>query len=344
MDIGTLEKDTWGREDGYHLVAEERGGIVEAVHQVDIAVVNAKGDLLYSSGDPYHYTLSRSCVKPIQALPILYMGAAAEFGFTDSEIAIICGSHSGQPEHLETVRSLMGKADLPESMLKCGGHAPFHKESAKKLAGEFTRIHDNCSGKHSGVLALCKHMGWNMEDYIDPTHPAQKEIVKAIARVGSIEEDKIGIGIDGCSIPNFAFPIYNMALMFARIGDPEGSPYEDHLKRIRKSMIDHPHMIAGTDRFDEIIMTDYPGRVISKAGAMGLQTIAAEIEGEWLGISVKIRDGKYEPVMPLIYHLLDELGMDRGEGSGDKYRDMAVKTRSGARVGSYKVMGKLKRY
>ncbi|MGA1822334.1 MAG: asparaginase [Thermoplasmatota archaeon] len=341
MDIRVLEKNVRDQDDGYHVVVEERNGIVEGIHHVDAVVVNANGGILYSSGDPYHYTYSRSCIKPIQALPVLDLGAADRFGFTDEEIAIICGSHSGQPEHIETVASLMRKAGIDESMLKCGGHAPFHKESAAEIAGGFGRIHDNCSGKHAGVLALCKHMGWGTGDYINPSHPAQKEIVKAIAGIGSMKREEIGIGIDGCSIPNFAFPIYNMALMFARIGEPEGFPFEEHLMRIKQSMLENRHMVSGTGRFDEVIMEDYPGKVISKAGAMGLQTIAVDIDGEWLGISAKIRDGKYEPVKTLIYHLLGELGVEAGQGSGEKYRDMSVKTRSGSVVGSIRVMGKL---
>jgi L-asparaginase II len=339
MNIRDLESIK--EKKGTHVVVEERGGVIEGYHRVHIAVVNTKGDLLFSSGDPRHYTFSRSCIKPIQTIPIIELGAADRFGFTSEEIALICGSHSGQKKHIAVLGSIMKKADLDESLLKCGGHVPFHKETAKQMGCDYSRIHDNCSGKHAGVLALSKHMGWPIGNYTDPDHPAQRKIIEVLSDLGRMDETIITIAPDGCSIPNFAFPIDRMAMMFALIGDPSEAHYRSSLFRIREAMMEHPLMISGEGRFDHDIMLDYPGEIISKAGAMGLQTLAIKKGSEWLGISAKIEDGNYQAVTVLIYHILDELGLGEGKGMGDKYRKKTIRTRNDEIVGSYRVFGRL---
>ena len=325
-------------KNGSHIVLEERGDVIEGYHRAHVAVVNKRGDMLFHSGDPRHYTFSRSCIKPIQAIPILSLGAADHFGFDEKEIAIICGSHSGQDEHVKTIGSILKKAGLEEDQLKCGGHAPFHKGTAKKLCGEYSRIHDNCSAKHAGVLALCKHLGWPLDNYTDPDSEVQRTILETVSTLGEMDPGTITVAKDGCSIPNFAFPIDRMALMFAKLGDPTDSQFQRELTTIRRALIENPHMVSGTDRFDEVIMKQRPSEIISKAGAMGLQTVAARIKGEWLGISAKIEDGSYAAVTPLIYHILEELGM---EFKDNKYSNKTIKTRSKEIVGSYKVIGSL---
>jgi L-asparaginase II len=335
------EAESWGP--GKHIVVEERNGLIEAFHEAHIAVVDAKGRLLYSSGDPHHVTFTRSCIKPIQALPVLYTGAADEFGLSDREIAIISGSHSGEDEHLKTVRSILRKAGIEESSLKCKGHAPFNKEQAKLIGQDFTSIHDNCSGKHAGALAACKHMGWDMETYIDPDHPVTMEIVSSISKLTGLEDGEIFIGSDGCDIPNFAIPIDKMAQLFALIADPEKGLLSNDLGRIGEAMLEHPFMIAGTDRFDTVLMEDLSGLVISKAGAVGLQSFSALVEDGWLGIAIKIVDGAYGSIITkLTYHVLSELGIESSKEN--KYKTPQVKTRSGKKVGSVRSYGRLVKY
>jgi L-asparaginase II len=335
------EAESWGP--GKCAVVEERNGLIEAFHSAHIAAVDSKGKLLYSSGDPHHITYSRSCIKPIQALPVLYTGAADEFKFTDREIAIISGSHSGEDKHLDTVRSILEKAGLDEGLLKCKGHVPFNKEQAKSVGQNYTALHDNCSGKHAGALAVCKYKGWDHETYIQPDHPLTKEIVNYISKLTGLEKDDIYIGSDGCDIPNFAIPIYKMAHLFSLLLDPGDGALSPSLRRIGNAMIEHPFMVAGTERFDTVIMNDLSGILLSKAGAAGLQTVAVRSEDGNMGISIKIEDGAYSSVIPLLtYHVLSELGIK--SESENKYNTPLVKTRSGKIVGSIHSFGNMVKY
>ncbi len=327
---------------GEHMVIEERNGLIEATHWAHIAVVDKDGNIRFSSGDPDHMTYSRSCIKPIQALPILYMGAADQFDLTPEEIAMTAASHSGERIHIDIVERMMGKIGITEADLACGGHPPFHKETARELCNRYTRVHDNCSGKHTGALSLCKHMGWDTATYTDVDHPLNTEIVRMIRELTSIDEYGIHVGKDGCDIPNYGLPISKMAQLFAILADPSGKPYEKDLMRMRDAFIEHPKIIAGTDRFDTIMMEDHPGKLISKAGAAGLQTMALPVEGEWLGVSIKIEDGSYPAVEPLSFHILKELGSYNQDGKGKRYDPKIIETRSKKRIGSIRALGKLK--
>ncbi len=328
--------------EGEHIVIEERNGLVEALHRTHVAVVDKKGNLRYSSGDPHHFTFTRSCIKPIQALPVLYLGAAKEYLFTEEEIAMCSASHSGEEAHIGLVKKMMEKIGIDVSSLKCGGHPPFHKGTVKQLHGEYSKLHDNCSGKHTGAIATCKHMGWDIQDYTDLNHPLTKEIVNLISRLTDMKKEDVFLGVDGCDIPNFGLPINKMAQLFAILADPEERKYQTALKTMRDAFINHPYLIAGTDRFDTIMMMDHKNKLISKAGAVGLQTMAANINGEWLGISVKIEDGAYPACEALSFHILKELGLFNEEGAGMKYHPSIIKTRSEQLVGSIRSFGRLK--
>jgi len=324
---------------GEHVVAEERGGIIEALHTVHAAVVDNTGRLVAYSGDPSFYTFSRSCLKPVQVLPILLNKVHEAYGLTRKEIAIISGSHSGEPEHVEAVRSILSKAGLDETLLQCGGHEPFHKETNFSIGGKFTSIHDNCSGKHAGSLALTKHMGWDLRSYLDPSHPAQKAVLDVACALGDMDSSAVGVAPDGCSIPNLAYPIWNLATQFARIADPV--MMQEECRFISDSMMENPFMVAGTGRFDKDLMEDHPGYLVAKAGAVGLQAMAVRTEGKWLGVAIKVLDGSHPALTTATYKILDELGAGTGQGIGMKYRDQAVNTRAGIRIGSIECIGSL---
>ena len=201
------------------LVEVRRGLIVESRHRGHIAAVDADGNLIASLGDPETVTYMRSSAKPHQAIPLVATGAADRFGFNDREIAIACGSHSGQAVHAETVAGMLGKIGLDASALKCGVHEPFDRQTAQEMRerGESPNIlQNNCSGKHAGMLALALHLGAPTETYDQPDNAVQHAIQHTVAQFSGLRAPDIASGIDGCGVPVFGLPVRAMALMYAR--------------------------------------------------------------------------------------------------------------------------------
>ncbi|MEI7848702.1 MAG: asparaginase, partial [Chloroflexota bacterium] len=200
-----------------------RGRIVECIHFGAAAVVDSHGQLLASLGDPQLVTFLRSSAKPFQALPFIERGGQEKFGLTPREVALMCSSHSGTDEHVATVKSMQAKIGVEVGDLMCGQHYPMHEATsdAMKVRGELpTPYRHNCSGKHTGMLAHAKLLGALRENYIDFHHPVQESILQAFAEMCGLPVDQVELGIDGCSAPNFAVPLYNAALSYARVCDP----------------------------------------------------------------------------------------------------------------------------
>ncbi|MEX2144338.1 MAG: asparaginase [Anaerolineales bacterium] len=278
-----------------------RGGHPESLHFGAIAVVNARGSLLASLGNQYVPTFLRSAAKPFQALPFVLAGGVEHYGLSTQELALMCASHSGTDEHAAILAVLQGKIGITEGELLCGVHPPYHAATADRMkkAGEslFPNRH-NCSGKHTGMLAFAKLRGWPLEDYLDPNHPLQLEIRTIFAELAGLPVDQLALGIDGCSAPIWAAPVYNTALAYARLMDPAGlSPkLQKACIEVREAMVAHPSMVAGPDRFDTSLMQATDGRILSKSGAEGFQGIglrkgALAAESPAIGIALKIADG-----------------------------------------------------
>ncbi len=285
------------------LVEVRRGDTVESVHFGALAVVTATGRTpgsasrtLASVGDPGTVTFLRSAAKPAQVLPLLESGAVLRFGITDEEIAVMAGSHGGEPFHVEAVRSILGKIGLTEAALLCGAHPPYHRPSAEALRrdGEAPKaVHNNCSGKHAGMLALAVHLGAPVLTYLDPDHPVQTRIRALVERLAGLEAGGSLIGVDGCSAPSFAMPLDRLALLYARLVDPGTAAGENGpaARGVVSAMRRHPLMVAGTDRFCTALMQATGRNLIAKIGAEGLIGIGYEGDGEGVGIALKIADG-----------------------------------------------------
>lgn len=278
-----------------------RGGHQESLHYGAIAVVASSGELLTACGDPQCSTFLRSTAKPFQALPLVLAGGVQHYGFTTGELALICASHSGTDEHVGVAASIQRKAGLREDQLLCGVHPPMHKPTAEQLkesGAALTPNRHNCSGKHSGMLAYAKLRRWPLENYIDPQHPMQQEIFTLFAELAGLSVDKLAIGVDGCSAPNWAAPLYNTALAYARLMDPAGLPaaQQSACEQVREAMLAHPDMVGGPGRFDTALMRAAGGQILSKGGAegyqgIGLRTGAVGKGSPAIGIAVKIADG-----------------------------------------------------
>lgn len=282
-----------------------RGSIVESIHFGAVAVVDRHGTLLAWHGDPHARTYLRSTAKPFQALPFVEAGGPQAFNFTLEETALICASHDGTDDHVAVARSIQQKVGVTENDLLCGVHPSSHEPTlaAMQARGEVpTSNRHNCSGKHSGMLASSQFHGWPLADYVNPAHPLQKSILSAFAEMCDLTPDQVSVGIDGCSAPNFAVPLYNAALAYARLCDPvELSPARaEACRTITHAMMTHPVMIAGPGEFDTCLMEVTSGWIVSKGGAEGYQGIGLlpgvlRPDAPGIGIMVKISDGGARP-------------------------------------------------
>lgn len=281
-----------------------RGEVVESIHYGAIAVVDAAGRLVAWHGDPQTVTFLRSSAKPFQAIPFIEHGGMEHYQLTSEEVALICASHSGTDAHLAVLQSIQAKTNVMESQLLCGTHPPYHKATADALAsrGEKpTPNRHNCSGKHTGMLAYASMLGVSSmpeQEYIQPDHPVQQDIRRAFAEMCQLPLSQVHLGIDGCSVPNFAVPLYHAALAFARLCDPSELPEmrARACREIASAMMTHPDMVGGPENFDTLLMTIISNRLVCKGGAEGYQALglmpgALGPGSPALGIVFKVSDG-----------------------------------------------------
>src|SRR5699024_3544981 len=274
-----------------------RGDYIESTHDVHIAVVTAKGDIVAYYGDANRLTFARSSMKPFQAMPVVESGVMEMYNLTDKELSLFCASHSGEPFHRESVAEVLGKLNLKEEHLQCGTHVPRDMDSYRKLikeGGELTPFYSNCSGKHSGMLAGCRKQNFNIDTYREVEHPYQQQILDVISDVSEYPREEIGTSVDGCGVPVHRIPLYHLALGFARLASPaDWADGKEKLKsaliRIRDAMTEYPEMVAGTKRFDTDLMKGYKGRIVAKGGAEGVHCFGDKEMG--IGVAIKVEDG-----------------------------------------------------
>jgi L-asparaginase II len=276
------------------LVEALRGGLVESRHCGAVAVVDADGRTVFALGQVERPIFPRSAVKALQALPLVESGAADRYGFADDELAVACASHGGEPGHVAAVGSMLARAGLTSSALRCGVHPPLHRESAAALirAGvEPAAVHNNCSGKHAGFLCLSCQLEADPRGYCDPDHLAQREVRDVIESISGAELSDARRAVDGCSVPTWANPLTNLALAFARFGTGQGlAPARAKAAaRLRAACAAHPWHVAGTGRFCTEMMRRFGERVFVKTGAQGVFCAALPAQG--LGVAIKCDDG-----------------------------------------------------
>jgi L-asparaginase II len=338
------------------LVEVRRGAITESRHRGHIAAVDPDGNILGHLGVPATITFLRSSCKPHQAIPLVASGAADHFGFTEEEIAVACGSHSGESIHTAAVSSMLQKIGLDKSALKCGTHEPFSVEVARQLRESGTQpdvLQNNCSGKHAGMLALARHLNASTSDYDQPDNPVQLLIGRVVAQFSEVNIEDISIGIDGCGVPVFGITVRAMAQMYARLVSPPGTFDEKTraaCKRIVNSMITHPEMVGGTvDRLDTELIRAAQGQLISKVGAEGVYTVAVLPSADWpqgFGLALKIEDGEDRRARPtVVIEALRQLGVLKDESleAVASYAFFPVTNRRGDVVGEVRPAFKLER-
>jgi len=283
------------------LVEEYRGGTLENVHYGAISVVNDRGELLYQAGDPEHVTFLRSSGKPIQAIPVLRRHIDEIYGLTGQETTLFAASHRGESYHIDALESIMRKAAIDEENFYCSASYPSNEAARAERYRNHEpkrRVFHNCSGKHAGLIALCKHMGWDERTYYEPSHPLQLEITRTLSQISEVAEADIPQGIDGCGLPVFALPLRNIALTYVKLACPDligDAEIEEAVTKITKLMNEYPDMIADTKFVCSTLLRD--PNLVAKGGAKGVYGIG--LRKQRIGISLKVSDGS-EHVWPCI--------------------------------------------
>lgn len=271
------------------LVELWRGPLLESRHRGIVAVADTSGRLVLELGDTASPVFPRSAVKALQALPLVESGAADRYGFGAPELALACASHTGMTQHVETAARMLSRAGIDPLALGCGAHAPLHAASAAALRAVGERpseLHNNCSGKHAGMLATARHLGEPLQDYWQSQHPVQLRIKRTIEQLCGLKLDDGVAGIDGCSVPNWAIPTAALATAFARFASaPVGSPAH----RLMQAAWASPEMVGGEGRLDTRVLAAAPGEIFLKTGAEGVYCAGLPKLG--LGVAVKIDDG-----------------------------------------------------
>jgi L-asparaginase II len=270
------------------VVEVRRNTVVEAVHRVHAVAVRA-GEIVAVAGDPSLTCFMRSSSKPLQALPLV----RARDDLPDDELAIACASHHDTPEQVAAVRALLARAGATEDDLELGlqeGRPP-------------ERVHNNCSGNHAGMLALCRARGWPTEGYRLPEHPVQQACLEAHSDAAEVEPDAFVTGTDGCGIVTFALTLERMAHAFSRLESLQGG------SRIASAMRARPDLVGGPDGADYLLMRDAPGW-LAKGGAEALLCAAGP---DGVGVAIKTEDGAARAHAPALAAFLEPLGVELPE-------------------------------
>ena len=323
-----------------------RGGLPESHHFAAAAVATPDGRVVARLGDAGFATFLRSAAKPVQALPLVEAGGVERFGLDDADLALICASHAGWPEQAERARSLLARGGFTVDDLLCGTHRPLDAAAARALdaAGETpTPLHNNCSGKHAGMLLACRLLDLPTESYLDPEHPLQRRILGRLALLSGVAEEDVGIAVDGCSAPTYHLPLAAAARTYAALVAPELSPpvaaagtgLASAAGHIVAAMTSRPEMVAGRGRFTTRLMQATRGRLLCKEGAEGFYAVG--VRGPVaLGVALKIADGGERARDGVTLDLLHRLGvLSAEELSGlDDLRRPVLRNHRGLEVGA----------
>ena len=307
------------------IVEVTRGGVVESRHEVDVAIVGADGHRS-GFGRPRRGTLARSSMKPIQAFPLVATGSADAFELGDEQLALSCASHNGEPRHVAVVGEWLGRLGYDADTLECGAHLPIHEAAAHAMVHDGLapdRRHNNCSGKHSGFLTVCRHLGIDPTGYLESDHPVQAHhVTKATEAACEIDLGGQTPVVDGCGIPVWEMPLENLAQGWATLATT------DEGRRLYAAMQAEPFMVAGTGRMCTRIMEASSGLAV-KTGAEGVFS-GVHVESG-LAWSLKARDGATRASEAAVLWLMRDLGFSV-EVDGEVLRNHA-----GREVGAVRV-------
>lgn len=286
------------------MIEETRGNHQESRHRGVAVIVDSLGHVVRGWGNIYDPIFGRSALKFIQALPLIETGAVDAFNLSPQEIALACASHRGEEMHIKALETWLHKIGKDERILDCGIPPP-SKENFDKP----TILHSPCSGKHLGFLTTSLHRKEPLEGYTLRDHLVQQRVERALSELTDVDHIHVLRGIDGCGIPAFAIPLYNIALAMARFADPSHLHYprQKAIHRILAAVQDCPDMIAGSKEFDTKVIKLTQGQVLCKMGAGGVEI--GVIPSLGLGIALKIEDGNAKATELAFLAILRSLGV-----------------------------------
>jgi L-asparaginase II len=329
------------------MIETRRGGTPECLHFGALAVADAQGRLIAHVGDAQRVCFTRSTLKPMQALPFMQAGGARRFGLSTAQLALLCASHNGEAMHVEQVQGILDQAGVTYKALQCGCHVPMFAELGVAPApapGTYDERHHNCSGKHSGFLAYCVQHGHTLHNYLAPAHPLQQAVRRDVAAVVGLAPEQLAMGIDGCSAPNYALPLVNLAWGFARLATGAADAvYGESFAQLGDAMTAHPELVSGTGRNDLAFMQAGRGDWVTKVGADGMQVVASRARGQ--ALVLKISDGNKTALFAATVEAMDQLGwLDaRQREELRPWRAEAIPNLRGTQVGDRRAVFKLER-
>jgi L-asparaginase II len=289
-----------------------RGGYVESLHRMHGVAVAKNGEAFWQVGEADYRTFWRSGAKPFQVLPFLAAGGMARFGLTDSELALMCASHSGDGFHTDGVTGMLQKLGLGVDALECGTAEPLDPKIAREMFRKgtpFSPLHNDCSGKHCGMLGLAILKGYKLSGYSGADHPVQVSVRAAVAKAAGTGPESMEAGLDGCGVPTFRLPLVNMARAYARLALPSEDFWGGeaaNVARVRDAMRGYPENVGGLRRFETVLMQVTKGRLLAKLGAEASFCIAHCEEGA--GLVFKVEDGGMRALPHFGIQVLDKLG------------------------------------
>ncbi len=282
-----------------------REGIIESRHIVHAAVCDERGRVLSVAGNAETATFIRSALKPFQALAVTTTGTLERYELSDRDLAIITSSHKGTIEQVRQVFNILWRVDIDPSLLQC----PIPP-------GKRSPLEYNCSGKHSGMLAVCQQRGWPLNNYLQRKHPVQQLILNKVAEILQMPAEEFISVRDDCGVPTYLMQLGQMASLYARLASGGNLDME----RIVRAMTHYPEMVAGDGEFDTELMRLTPGELVSKSGAEGVQCVG--MLGEGMGLAIKVIDGAKRAKYAVAIHLLQQLGWiapSVAEALGEKF-------------------------
>lgn len=325
-------------------VVSERGGAVESIHRVHVVVSDVSGKRVATSGDPAFPAFLRSAAKPFQALPLVVDGVVERFAMREEELALACASHNSEARQVKIVAGLLRRIGCAEDDLVCGPHRPLSFDLAVRGPDDppptdevpRTSLESNCSGKHTGMLALALHHGWPTAGYERADHPVQQRCLQEVARWAELPIENVVTAVDGCGVVCFQLPVDRMAAAYARLGASDDTA----ARAIVHAMQSHPELVAGTARLCTLAMQAYPGELLCKVGAEGVYGAALPKRG--LGIAIKVEDGNARAAMMTLVSVLGQLGLEPSPAAAlSRFAEFPVENTRGVAVGSFHATGAL---